>query len=369
MTRRVRHIKLYFPRWLFPGNIGDSVMLSSLFKAVKERFSPCRLEIITDRVLIDTFHNDPYVDHFRPPNCIERHLPREWYRKLGGYKLSNKKRPAAPAAPAALSRLIQHRLCRIQNKRRSSWYVYPEWKERAFMYLRNEESLRECIESPWKNVVSINLAVQIGDTIVGFHDLRPRIYLTNEEIQKGISSIKKNAVGINVSKLRTDQRRVDNDGYRYKKESWSVFAKELKRRDPTITLYEIGQDAFEGIGDEFIPNRSIRETASMLRAMRLVVLSDGGLHNICNAADIPVLLFQAYEMNPPDLFKMGNAIFNETYHLECRKRCHVFSEIYQIPCAALSCRKECYNLDPMRLVDDCIAFLQNNANSINTSTK
>jgi hypothetical protein len=347
----VRKVLLYFPRWLFSGNVGDTVMISSLFKAIKSVYPASVFDVISDEVVNATFYNDPHVDSFRLPTDAERKIPARRFDSLGGPKqrrgmslprFGTARRPLAAGTYAPV-------LC---------FYVMPEWKKALFSRLGKPANLAELISAPGKNILSLNYAVQTSEDIVNFPDLRPRIYLTGDEIRRARSRIGPNAIGINLARIRDTQERRDGEQLRYKKTSWKVFVDKVKKYDPSLRVYEIGQEQSEGIGDEFLKNASIRETAALVHAMKLVVLSDGGLHHICTAVDREVLLFQAYEWNPPDLFKMANAIFSESYHTECRKRCHIFSEILMRPSLKKRCARECYDLDPSLLADDCIRFLQ-----------
>jgi len=308
-------------------------MLSSVFKAIKEVYDPCLFEVITDEVLVNTFYNDPHVDHIRQPNWWERILPEKVYKE-------------------------KHTKYFLNSRSTTIFIIWPSWQEQLFTHLSNENNLNECINAPYKNILSYNFAVQIGNDMVQFHDLRPRIYLTDNEIREAKKGIDRNSIAINVARIRYTQTRTDGEQLRYKRESWERFVKEIKYKFPSLTIYEIGQDQFEGIGDKFIPKCSFRELAASLNEMKMVILSDGGIHHVCNAIDKEVLLFQAYEWNPPDLYKMHNTIFNETYHTECRKRCHIFAEMIGKPCAVEKCDRECYLLDPVKLAQDCIKYLK-----------
>lgn|GEM_PF-657723 len=349
----VRKVLLYFPRWYYSGNVGDTVMISSLFKALKSVYPSSFLEVVSDEVVNSTFYNDPYVDSFRLPNDEERKIPLWLHELLGGRKPRKGKllswfRRGAAKRPIS----IEERVPLLH------FHIMPQWKTALFEHLGEPENLTELIRAPYKNIISLNFALQTSEDVVNFPDLRPRIYLTEEEIEWGREKIGPNAMGVNLTQIRDNQKRDDGDELRYKKSSWKEFVEKVKKYDPTLRIYEIGQARSEGIGDEFLPNGTIRETAALVHAMKLVVLSDGGLHNICNAVDKEVLLFQAYEWNPPDLFKMGNALFNESYHTECRKQCDLYSEILKVPDMKKRCSKACYDLNPSALADDCIGFLK-----------
>jgi hypothetical protein len=347
----VRKVCLYFPRWLFSGNVGDTVMISCLFRAMKAVYPSCVLEVISDEFVNATFYNDPHVDSFRLPTEKERALSSRRYDLLGG---PPQRRGVSLPRPG----IGKHPLTPGMYAPVLCFYVMPQWKKALFEHLRQPGNLAALISAPHKNILSLNYAVQTSEEIVNFPDLRPRISLTGEEMRRARAAIGPNAIGINLARIRDGQKRSDREQLRYKKSSWKTFVDKVKAYDPSLRVFEIGQQQPEGIGDAFLKNASIRETAALVHAMKLVVLSDGGLHHICTAVDREVLLFQGYEWNPPDLFKMANAIFSESYHAECRKQCHIFSEILRKPSMKRRCARECYDLDPSLLADDCIGFLR-----------
>ena len=326
------HIKLYFPRWFWSENLGDSIMLSSVFKAIREVYNPKLFEAITDEVLVNTFYNNYYIDIVRQPNWWEKILPEKVYKE-------------------------KHTKYFLNSRNTETFVIWPDWQKETFTYLSNERNLNECINAPYKNILSYNFAFQISGKIAQFHDLRPRIYLADDEIREAKEIINSASIAINVAHIRYTQNRTDGEILRYKRNSWKRLVNEIKKNFPSLTIYEIGQNQFEEIGDKFIPKCSLRKLAALLNEMKLVILSDGGIHHVCNAIDKKVVLFKGYEWNPPDLFKMHNAIFNESYHTRCRKECHLFAEIMNKPCAMEKCNKECYLLDPVRLAQDCIMYL------------
>ncbi|MBF0194743.1 MAG: hypothetical protein HQL71_09300 [Magnetococcales bacterium] len=318
-------IKLYFPRWKFSYNLGDTVMLSCLFKAMKEHYRPQWFEVIGDDTMVELFQNDPYVDHFRAASWLEKKT-----LKFYGDR-SKQKNPV--------------------------FLVLPEWNSAVFEYLAIGDNLQRMIEHPKQNILSLVYAQQINTELFNFDDLRPRIHLTPLEINEAESKIGNNSIAIHVADIRGRQKRDDGEKLRYSLASWQRLIAELKTNDPTLKIYEVGSHVFHGLGDEHIPPGSIRKLAAQLNSMKLVVLSDGGIHNLCNAIDKKVVLFQGYEWNPPDMFKLGNGLFNEDIHLECRKKCHIYSDILKIDSASKSCKKECYDLNPILLAKECNDYL------------
>ena len=67
-------IKLYFPKWLFPNNLGDSLNVTFVPKILKAIYPNKKLEVITYGFLIDVFKIDPNVDVVRLPHQHELYL-------------------------------------------------------------------------------------------------------------------------------------------------------------------------------------------------------------------------------------------------------------------------------------------------------
>ena len=331
--KSVNKIRIYFLRHYFPYNLGDSVALSSVFKAVKGTYPDYTLEVVSDKTVVDIYYNDPFVDVLRECNVLEKKLPKKFYRKIHAKSFY------------PLAKTI-------------TYLLWPEMTDDFFQFMGMDAQLKDCEESPHKNLLSYMYAYQINKNIVDYPDLRPRIYLTEQEKQSAKEHIQENSIALHIAGIRDDQKRLDGERLRYKKKNWIAFVKELKKYDPTLTIYEVGQESFLGIGDAFIPRASIRELAATLSAMNLVVLSDGGVHNVCNAIDKKVLLFNAYDYNPPDLYRMHNAILNPSYHTSCRKKCHHYASILKVEDQRNHCQRECYNLNPKLLAQDAIHYLQ-----------
>ncbi|MEO5331749.1 MAG: hypothetical protein H7839_06965 [Magnetococcus sp. YQC-5] len=320
------HFRLYFPRWRFPYNLGDTVMLSCVFKAVRHILNPDLFEVIADQTTVDLFYNDPYVDRLRTATWLERKLIKKIDQGFFGK-----------------NRVV----------------LWPTWQESVFQYLATGDHLQCLIESPNRNVLSLNNAWLLGPEFVEFEDLRPRIHLTAEELHVAREEIPPNSIAIHVAQIRNTQSRLDGETLRFRRDGWQVLVSRIKQYDPSITIWEVGRNAFLGVGDQaLIVDKDIRSLAARLAMMRLVILSDGGIHNVCNAIDKNVLLFQAYEFNPPDMFKMGNALFNPDYHLQCRLGCHIFSDILKTSSTMNHCNRECYGLDAHLLAEDAISFLR-----------
>jgi ADP-heptose:LPS heptosyltransferase len=318
--------RIIYPRWYFPYNIGDTVMVSSIFKATHEILQPNKIHLITDTDTANLFHNDPYLNKI-----------------TGLSKLHSK----------LFSKKIFKLLVRIPN----TYILWPSWRHDTFNYLGAKKNLQKTIESPFSNFISINYAHQIDTKLLAHNDLRPRIYLTKNENKIAQKLIPRKAIAIHVAKIRNSHKRKDGSQFRYNIEKWKILCKTIKQQLPNLTIIEIGNKEFLGIGDQHIGFKPIREIAAIINQMELVILSDGGMHHICNSIDKKVLIFQAYEWAPVEIVKMGNAVFTSNCHTACSSECEVLHEIKGIADARLTCNRECYQLDPKGLAQEAIKYL------------
>jgi len=321
---------LYFPRWRFSYNLGDTVMLSCLFKAIKEVYKPKKLVVVGDQVVVDTFLNDPYVDKFRSATWIEKKI----------------------------------------FKRRTKWKwfgsclvcIEPTWQYRGLSeYFRTVQSLDDLIKEPNKNILSINYALQVGAELLDYPDLRPRIYLTKEEIQEAKDRFKMGdaAIGIHPARIRHSQLRLDGDHLRLKRSIWEQMLRVLKERNPKLVIYELGTEEFQGIGDRFVERGSIRELAAVIENLRLVILSDGGVHHVCNSISKTVYLFQGYEYAASDLCMMTNGVFDEDLYPQCRRECDLFAIFNKKQNKISNCTwRYCYEIDPTKMASSIGAMME-----------
>lgn len=333
----MKKIKFYFPRWIFPNNMGDSVNVTFIPKILKKQNPDISIEVITQGFLIDIFKNDPHVDIVREPNRNELMFNYHEYA-LGNNKVDNIK------------------------------VVYPEWHPNCFTFWgKNMDFL---INHKTANLITVNYLLQLGLEDLLFdesYDFREELYTLE---QRNTNNGKINIGIVPASKLAgrpTPHPGCDGKGLRFNGlkgvESWKIFVEHLKEINPNVIIHEFSYENFN-IGDIHYPHTDNFTTlVNQVDNIDLGIMSDGGIHHIFNARKKPVVLFQATKINKCEFFKLENSYFPEHLHLDCRKKCRsYFSEALQIEDNSINCNLECENLDPKELAkytNDVIKKLYN----------
>lgn len=315
------NIKYYFPKWIFPHNIGDSVNATFVPKVIKKLYPDSKIEVITSGFLIDVFKNDPSVDSVRHPQDFEYGLD---YR---GYAFSDKKSKTF-----------------LTN--------FPDWHPNLFKFWgENSDFL---INHKTCNLITINFLLQLGLEKLVFDenfDFREDFYYTpkpkikSQKINVGIVPATKLAgrpfphPGCNGIGLRFNGPNGVN--------SWRSFVDTLKKLNENVVIHEFSPENF-GLGDYHYPHsENIFDLVDQVDLCDIGVMSDGGLHHVFNSRNKPVVLFQATTVNKSEFFKLENSFFPEELHLSCRKTCRsYFSESLGVEDKSQSCKLECENLNP-----------------------
>lgn len=319
------NIKFYFPRWIFPNNIGDSVNATFIPKVLKKYYNNSQIEVITQGFLIDIFKRDPNVESVRLP------LQNELYFDYKGYSFSN-------------------------TQKDNIKVVYPEWHPKCFSFWG--ENMDFLIKHKTANLITVNFLLQLGLEKLLFddeYDFREEVYTpfktnVSDKINIGIVPATK------LAGRSTPHPGCDGLGLRFNGlkgvESWKKFVESLKSKNDRIVIHEFSYENFN-LGDVYYPHTNdFDELVKQVDCVDLGVMSDGGLHHIFNARKKPVVLFQATKINKCEFFMIENSHFPEHLHLDCRKNCRsYFSETLQIPDFSVSCNLECENLDPHGLAE------------------
>jgi len=318
------NIKFYFPKWIFPNNIGDSVNATIVPKILKRVYPNSTIEVISYGFLIDVFKNDPNVSISRGP------LNEELYFNYPSYAFSENQNPEIKI-------------------------VYPEWHPKVFEFWGKHHDF--LTNHKTANLITVNYLLQLKLEHLLFdesYDFREDFYYEKKEIKKtdiiniGIVPATKLAGRPNP------HPGCDGIGLRFNGKnglkSWFGFVQNLKKLNPNVVIHEFSFENF-GLGDIHYPHtNNIFELVDQVDLMDLGVMSDGGIHHVFNSRNKPVVLFQASKINKCEFFKLGNSHFPEHLHLECRKKCRsYFSESLQIEDYSLKCKLECENLDPIGL--------------------
>jgi hypothetical protein len=319
------NIKLYFPRWIFPYNLGDSINVTFIPRVLKQFYKSCKIEVITQGFLIDVFNRDPNVDSVRLPN------QNELYIDYKSYAFSNTKKDDIKV-------------------------IYPEWHPNCFSFWG--KNFKYLVEHKTANIITLNYLLQLNLESLLFHkdfDFREDLYLPYEK--KTTDSI--NVAIVPSTKLagrQTPHPGCDGVGFRFNGdkglESWKTFISHLKSINPRVVIHEFSEENYN-LGDVYHPHyENMDDLVSEVDLMDIGVMSDGGIHHVFNARKKDVVLFQATKINKCEFFMLSNTHFPKHLHLDCRLSCRsYFSETLQIPDMSLSCKLECENLDPKLLAE------------------
>lgn len=323
-------IKFYFPRWIFPNNIGDSVNATFIPKILKQVYNNCEIEVVTQGFLLDFFKIDPNVNHVRLPE------PNEYLVNYREYAMKN------------------------NNLENNVKVVYPEWHPNVFKFWKENHDF--LVNHPSVNIIILNFLLQlklehlIFDTEFNF---QPHCYLKNEKKVKDSLN-----VGIVVStKLAgkgSPHPGCNGLGYRYKLNHWEKFVETLKSFDKNIKIFEFSEKNLN-IGDiHYGYSKSIFDLIKQIDYMDIGVMPDGGLHHMFNSRNKPIVLFQSNILSKVDFLKLQNSHYPEELHLPCRKTCRsYFSEVFGVEDLSKKCNLECENLDPIKLAEYTYKIIKN----------
>jgi hypothetical protein len=314
------NIKFYFPRWIFPNNIGDSINVTFIPKILKQIYPNSTITVITQGFLIDLFKLDPNVESVREPEVSE--LKFNYY----GYAMSNE---------------IMDNQIKV---------IYPEWHPKLFSFWK--ENHEKLVEHPTANIIIVNFLLQLKLEHLLFDssfNFQPICY-----IEKKVKSKNNFNIGIVVSTKLAGKNSphpgCNGVGYRYKTEHWKKFVEDVKLNNNNVKIFEFSEK-YLGIGDEHYGySNSITELIEQIDYMDIGVMTDGGLHHVFNSRNKPIVLFQSNILSKVEFLKLGNSHYPENIHLECRKNCRsYFCEIFGGEDLSKKCNLECENLDPIKL--------------------
>lgn len=317
-------LTFYYPRWLFPNNLGDSIMTTFIPKLLK-RLSNKLLEVVTDEELGELFKKDKNVDRVRLPFINE---------------------------------ILNHSQWQSIAFNKKAFAVYPEWRPNFwdtwnsnFDYFFNHPSI---------NLITLNYCMQLGLPI----DLDPELYYPEIYCEK---KEKINAIGIVPdSKLAgrpTPHPGCDGIGFRFNGPKGLVSWKSLVdhiRKNSDVKIYEFSKE-FLHLGDYHVPRLNLLKLGSLVSSLKLGIMSDGGIHHVFNSQRTKVILLGAQKVNKPYFFKLLNGIFDEKIHEDCLLRCKDqirslsgWSDLWK------SCDLSCEKVDPIKIAELALKEFQKN---------
>lgn len=332
------NIKFYFPNWIFPNNIGDTIISTFIPKLIKQLHPDHTLEVIVHGKLFDIMKYDDNIDICRLPNN------EEMYYDFKSYALG-------------------------EVKSYDFQVAYPDWHPNLFTFWQNNHDY--LVNHPTANIITVNFLLQLGYEHLLFdaisYDFRPyfnkiKTKLTTDSFNLGI------VISTKLAGKGNPHPGCNGIGYRYKLESWREFVKHIKQSNPNIQIYEFSE-TFMHIGD--VHNRytdSFNELFDQIDQIDLAVVSDGGLHHAFNARNTPLVLFQPNILSKVEFLKLDNSYYPEHLHLNCRKSCRsYFSEVFGGNDMSTTCNMECENLDPIELAkytNNIIEKIKNESNKL-----
>ena len=224
-------LKLFFPKWHFPNNIGDSVNATFIPKVLKKVYPNSEIEVITFGFLLDVFKNDPNVKLVRLPSSGELYID------FKSYAFSDVQSPEIKI-------------------------VYPEWHPKVFEFWgKNHDFL---VNHKTANLITVNFLLQLKLEHLLFdekYDFREDFYYENK-YEKNSDIIN---VGI-VPSTKLAGRPIphpgcDGIGLRFNGpkgiESWKEFVKELKNLNSNILIHEFSFEISSKITNEL--NKTFKE--------------------------------------------------------------------------------------------------------------
>lgn len=316
-------IKFYFPRWLFPNNLGDSLNTTFVPKILKKYYQNCKIEIITKGFLLDVFKLDPCVDSVREPNFQELNLD-----------------------------YIQYAFSK--NQIENIKVIYPDWHPEVFSFWKNNFDF--LYNHPTANLITVNFLLQLKLENLLFDETYNFREIVNTREQKNTTEFIN--IGIvpatKLSGKTNPHPYCDGKGFRFNgnngMQSWIRLINELKNKNPKIKIFEFSKENFN-LGDHhFQDNGNIFDLIRNVDFMDFGIMSDGGIHHAFNARNKKVFLFQATKINKVEFFKLSNTIFPEHLHLDCRKKCpSYFLQVFGGQDLSKNCNLECEQMNPEQL--------------------
>jgi hypothetical protein len=317
-------IKLYFPRWLFPNNLGDSLIVTFVPKILKQQYPNKKIEVITYGFLIDLLKLDKNVDVVRQP------FENEIYLKYKDYAFSS-------------------------DQNENIKVIYPDWHPKVFSFWKQNYEILE--PHPTVNLIVLNYLLQLGLENLIFTNAEFSTYANTPIFKNETQHINVGIVpATKLSGKKTPHPNCDGIGFRFNGpkglESWSKLAETLKKKNSNIKIYEFSSENF-GLGDHHFPDTgNIFDLLKNIDIMDYGIMSDGGVHHAFNLRKKPIVLFQAGILCKVEFLKLGNAFYPEHLHLDCRKKCpSFFLETFGGENLSLTCKRECENMSAEALAN------------------
>ncbi len=323
-------IKIIYPNWAVnPYNVGDTICTTSVVKAVLDRYPDAEVTYVSNEFACEMFANHPRVKTELPDNVLLYFADRDWREALRkGWRFADE------------DLIIM---------------LYPEWQTDLWDYLGVPDNLDNMLDNPEANIITYNFCRMAG--FEDFREQRPEIILSHEDrsVVNTIMLPGDKWVALNVAPKRQSQIKPDESQFRYDILLTAQVANKL--REHGYKILEVGYKDYLGIGDTWLGHRPLRECCAIMEKCKLFIGNDGGMHNVANAVNMPVLLFQSYPYNPPELFTMGNGTVLDN-GCPYNQSCDHWAKIKHVSDAKTGCDKMCENLSPESIVEKALEILR-----------
>lgn len=318
---------LYFPRWLFPNNLGDSCVFAIIPKLIKELWPKDTIEVVTYGSLIPLLERSKHVDVVREPT------PKELLRPISFIQ----------AAFHENTRNEKHQV------------IYPENHPKLFSTIR--DNFDKFVTHDSLNFILLNYLLQLGLVDEFINQKQFNIFELDSEVKRVSSEF--NIAVCPMTKTNgksTAHPGCNGKGFRLNGdkglESWKELAYGIK--DGTGSgIYEFSPSHL-GIGDYHVGHKdSMLDLYLESLEIDYVLTTDGGYHHLFNLSRTPLSLFTGTKVTKPEFMQLGNA-FVPDVHLECRKTCSSFySEVFGVEDKSSTCNLECERVDIKKLTRLC----------------
>lgn len=316
-------INFYYPRWLWPNNLGDSIMTTFIPKVLKSVIKD-EITVITDYELGEVFKKDKNVDYVRQPNSNE---------------------------------ILNHSTWKDIAFNKKAITVYPEWHPSLWDVWNSKFDY--FYQHPSINLITLNYCLQLGIPLdLAEENYYPEVFCEDTP--------KKNYVAIvpdtKLAGRPSPHPGCDGVGYRlagtHGYEYWKKIVSAIKNYDSSIKIYEFSRDN-NNLGNYHVSKLPILELAKLVKSMKLGIMSDGGMHHIFNSQRTKVYLLGAQKINKPYFFKLSNGIYDESCYSKCLTRCKpTITKLSGWPSLDSVCNGDCESPDIDLMVSNILSSLK-----------
>lgn len=322
-------LTLVFPRWLFPKNLGDSIVVGIL--------PPILRDFYNAPVKVLTYGED----YCRLMSCVVDGKDIEWVN-------------CKDQIP-----LLDYRTHAMSNYNRATHVkvVYPEWHPNLWDEYKHFYGRRI-------NILAVNYLLQLGFDHHFIEDLLlkcPNKLLPTIRTQTKYPGPRMTKIGI-VPDTKLANRPMphpgcDGIGYRFNgpngEQSWATLVSELRAKfGRRVQFVEFSENSQLNLGDRIIGHTdSLFKLAQIVEELDFCILSDGGMHHLCNAMGVPTYLLNAQKINKAEYFQTS------LDWVGCRScKCDI-TTIKGWPDLDKVCNLECEKIDPKEVAEEVIQCL------------